>query len=872
MRLPLRVSVLAAVTSAMTLVLTGAVPSGAPALFVGPGSRLAIGSQPVSTTPSEPPPGALRADAGVRELRRNYVDMDPSGVVRGVTAPPGQSLGPNADAFVTRYAGAFGLSKGHTLSREASVPLGSENVIRYQQVAGGLPVLGGQVVVTTAADGSVRGAVTDTSRLKPIGVSKVDAVTASAKGLAAAAAKYEIDPGATATASLWLYDASKNNPSAKAELRPTYWVKVVMGEEELASVLVDGIDASVKLVASEHQTSRRRLVCDLTNTRVNLNLRSSYACVNGSALATKPATRAEGGAPSSVADVNAAYDRLGIAYDYFKTNFNVDSFDGRGGEIRATVRACHLTGGCPYANAFWEGTQFVFGDGWAVDDVVFHEYTHAVTEYSSNLLYWFESGAINEAFSDIFGQFIDLQTPGDDAGIHRWEMGEDLAIGAIRDMLNPARFGDPIAYKDSNWDYDWDLSDNGGVHSNSGVANRVAALLYDGTTGVPALGATKSAQLWWRVMHLIPSGGDYRTLSVTLKAACRQFIGKFGFTAADCSGVEQVIAMGQLFPGRNPQPDLCPASPYQAPADLFYDGMENGSDHWIRSSSTYWDFIPSVTTPWSYASSGRGSINGWTSNTAGNGHTIEMKNAVNLPVGQPLFVAFEQAMIKDPSASGWGIDMFIDSGSGWQPLGGFSGIPGPFTRIDYTSMGFDPMRRSLDSFAGMNVKMKFQIASPSGQPLEWYMDNFRIYTCDPNVPGAPQDAFGYINGSNLELNWSRAGYFPAATSYDDYHYELNISPPLPGAPATFRGSGTGDRFTLSIPGADPSLYYTIKMRVKMDSAPGLSGPEITFAVSPFAPVSCQSDKPKPLALPSTGRRSAPPPYGDCVVVIIPRRG
>ena len=69
-----------------------------------------------------------------------------------------------------------------------------------------------------------------------------------------------------------------------------------------------------------------------------------------------------------------------------------------------------------------------YGDGFAsADDVVGHELTHGVTEFSSHLFYYFQSGAINESLSDVFGEFVD-QTNGagnDTAGV-KWQLGEDL--------------------------------------------------------------------------------------------------------------------------------------------------------------------------------------------------------------------------------------------------------------------------------------------------------------------------------------------------------------------------------------------------------------------------------------------------------------
>ena len=151
--------------------------------------------------------------------------------------------------------------------------------------------------------------------------------------------------------------------------------------------------------------------------------RAVYTASNGDVL---PGTlvRSEGGAATSDVDVDNAYDLSGVAYDYFFSNHGRDSFDNLGGTIVSTV---HYR--LDYQNAFWNGEQLVYGDDYAsADDVVGHELTHAVTERSANLLYYMQSGALNESFSDIFGETIDLEDGvGDDSVGVRWLHGRGSA-------------------------------------------------------------------------------------------------------------------------------------------------------------------------------------------------------------------------------------------------------------------------------------------------------------------------------------------------------------------------------------------------------------------------------------------------------------
>src|SRR4029079_19348039 len=148
-------------------------------------------------------------------------------------------------------------------------------------------------------------------------------------------------------------------------------------------------------------------------------------------------------------------------------------------------------GGCPYANAFWNGLQMYYGTGFAVaDDVVGHEMTHAVTERTSNLIYWGQSGAMNESISDIMGEIVDHQnvTPSDSTQPTPWSLGEDIPgfPNGIRNVQNPPAFNDPdrtgsaLYVKESCVSSVNCYNDEDGVHSNSGVGNKTFFLASQG--------------------------------------------------------------------------------------------------------------------------------------------------------------------------------------------------------------------------------------------------------------------------------------------------------------------------------------------------------------------------------------------------------
>lgn len=156
-----------------------------------------------------------------------------------------------------------------------------------------------------------------------------------------------------------------------------------------------------------------------------------------------------------------------------------------------------------YNNAFWNGGFFVFGDGdgtthrpYVALECVGHEYTHAITEYSANLEYQSESGALNESFSDIIGTAVEFNV-----GMSPdWLIGEDYVINSngnafSRSMSNPNAASDPDTYHGTFWHSG--SGDNGGVHTNSGVQNFWFYLLSQGGSGTNDNGQALFCNWYW---------------------------------------------------------------------------------------------------------------------------------------------------------------------------------------------------------------------------------------------------------------------------------------------------------------------------------------------------------------------------------------
>jgi Zn-dependent metalloprotease len=170
-----------------------------------------------------------------------------------------------------------------------------------------------------------------------------------------------------------------------------------------------------------------------------------------------------------------------MTYDYYQNYHGLAGLDGNDMPLISFV---HYSSS--YENAFWNGSWASFGDGSGSSqpfvslDVVAHEFTHGVTEFSARLRYRNESGALNESFSDVFGAAVEFKARPEKAN---WLVGEDIFTSGnpFRNMADPKEENHPDTYQGQNWAVG--SGDNGGVHTNSGVQNHWYYLLSDGGTG-----------------------------------------------------------------------------------------------------------------------------------------------------------------------------------------------------------------------------------------------------------------------------------------------------------------------------------------------------------------------------------------------------
>ncbi|HEY6760475.1 MAG TPA: M4 family metallopeptidase [Baekduia sp.] len=402
-----------------------------------------------------------------------------AGDVRASTlgAPAGAGPSSVARAAVDRYATMLGLSSGAQLHQVATRADATGTTVAYDQMAGDVPVYDGRVLVRIAkGDTTMKAISASVSRTAP---TTADAATLSADQARALATAGIPDPALNAAPRLVMYTGV---PFGAKPATLAYVTDVRSTTQPLRRIVVTDAKTGATIeTLNRLEDAKTRYVYNANGSTTNGTL-----------------ARSEGQGATGNTDVDNAYNNTGATYDYYRSAFGRDSYDGAGAELVSFVHY-----GIGYQNAFWDGAEMVYGDGFAVNDVTAHELTHAVTERTAGLEYQDQPGALNEALSDMAGWDVD---PGDTT------MGEDLPIGAIRDMENPGAYGQPATASQ----YVCTSSDEGGVHTNSGIPNKVYANLVD------TIGRASAEQVRYRAQttYLTPeaSFADARAAFVSAAA------------------------------------------------------------------------------------------------------------------------------------------------------------------------------------------------------------------------------------------------------------------------------------------------------------------------------------------------------------------
>ncbi|MDG2308596.1 MAG: M4 family metallopeptidase [Candidatus Binatia bacterium] len=721
-------------------------------------------------------PGAverLERDAGPGARVRARRGTSVAGFVRadsGRDLLPGSRAGSaraKANEFLRDHADLFGLSEpGDQLEviGESSDALGTRRV-RYRQVVDGIEVFGGELrahfgpgLDLTSIGGSVvavRGPLSTTPALPG---PEADAI-ATAKSAAEAIGRR-----------LVIYDTGllRGIPGT-AHLA---W-EVEIGNADLTVhewVFVDAASGGIlERISGVHETLHRRVgETSLGNIIWDEGLGHPDPITAGWASGTA----------AQVTAWNGANDGAKESYNLFgsMTNGAYLSYDG----LDAIMYTVNNDPGISCPNATWNGVSTNYCDGVTGDDTVAHEWMHAYTEYTHNLIYAWQAGALNESYSDIFGEVVDfLNGRGTDSPLglrasdgsacstfgngspstdatYRWLSGEDDPGfgGAIRDMWQPLCYGDPD--KVSSGSYVCSSADNGGVHTNSGVPNHAFALLVDGGTyngqTITGIGLEKAAHIYWRAATVYQvAASDFEDHANALEASCTDLLGAALYTplttgsgtwggtlgstisAADCTEVSDAIAAVEL---------------RTAPTQCSFTPMLDASPPALCGGSTV-DTI--------HLQDWESGLGSWTVGTRsvanlGTFDTLDWAVVGSLPdsvAGSAAFVADDPALGNCQADTEAGV-LFLQSPEIVIPSG-----------VKKVRLAFDHWVSTEEGWDGANVKISvngggYTLVPASAYDFNPYNDTLNSSGQGNDNPLAGQEAFTGADGGSLTGSWGQS--------------------------------------------------------------------------------------------------------------------
>lgn len=299
-------------------------------------------------------------------------------------------------------------------------------------------------------------------------------------------------------------------------------------------------------------------------------------------------------------NVNAQWDEAAtdahwateMTWDYFMKVHNRNSVDGNGFKL---INYVHVQKN--WFNASWNGQYMQYGDGPASTgkpltaiDIGGHEMAHGVTSNSANLVYQNESGALNESFSDIFGNMVEYYAK---PTVASWDMGE--AIGAIRNMKDPGIYKDPDTYKGTNWATG--TADQGGVHTNSGVQNKWFYILSIGEKGTNDIGSAydvtgitreKAAKIAFRnLTTYLTSSSNYAAARTNALKAAKDLYGDCSAEYVATGDAWYAVGVGAKITGCA----LVPVANFNADKTTSCDGVVVFTDKSTNAPTSWaWDF------------------------------------------------------------------------------------------------------------------------------------------------------------------------------------------------------------------------------------------------------------------------------------------
>lgn len=520
---------------------------------------------PVSAQdPTPPPPPADDAQI-VRDEETGRVRFMSAGSTP-LFSPPGSAGALKstdvAFEFLKTIGSGFGLSDpaNELTVMTAQQEEDGREFLRLQQRYQGVPVVGGELIIQLNPDGAVLSAAGEVATGLGFGVEP--AINADTARQLAVEAVLQNDPMAGLTAELlttsepelWVYDSSLVE-TLREPVQALTWKVIVSTTIEkpadLATIppvhqvlYLSAADGSIVFEYSDVKEAMRRRV---------INCADSTDCYlyfeDGRGLFQHPTS-----GPAAENESEQLRNYMAYFYDFYAKIHARKSYDNRDSMLTGWAalydRDGDMVEGGFSQNAMWFNNQIFFAPGLVTKDIVVHELTHGVTEYTSKLIYYDQSGAINEAFSDLWGEFVDhyvdaygdraypaMLNPYEDTNELGWEVadgymfdpsrsgGESGDSGPFRKLDDPTV--NPIPGPDSldSSYYYCGFNDNAGVHTNSTVGGYAGYLIANGTNNgdgndLYGIGIRKTARLFYEVQtRLLTSAASYQDLYYALQQA-----------------------------------------------------------------------------------------------------------------------------------------------------------------------------------------------------------------------------------------------------------------------------------------------------------------------------------------------------------------
>ncbi|MCB9000531.1 MAG: M4 family metallopeptidase [Bacteroidales bacterium] len=481
-----------------------------------------------------------------------------------------------------------------------------------------------------------------------------------------------------------------------------------------------------------------------------------------------------------------------VTYDYWQNYHGRNSFDNNGASIKVYV---HYDSN--YENAYWDGSEFTFGDGGSTFDIltsldVFgHEFGHAVCENTCNLTYSKEPGALNEAFSDIWGCTIEHYYAPDK---ETWNMGEDLGY-VLRSLSDPKSKSLPDTYQGDYWVTS--SSDYYGVHTNNGPFCYWYYLISEGGSGtndnndsynVTAIGIDKAEQITFRVESVyMTSSSNYANARTYAIQAAQDLYGEGSQEEISVTNAMYAIGVGEAYDG---------------------SGSTTGASYCESKGSDYsYEWIASV------------SVGDFTKTSTGSSYSDYTSSVIDLNAGETYSVTLTPGFASSTYNEYWKVWIDYDNDTTFSSdelvfdAGAVSktAVTGSIT-IPSDVTGVRRMRVSMKYNGSQDACETFSYGE-----VEDYNVNISQSTADTQAPTAPTNlSSSGVTQTTATLSWTASTDNVGVTGYDVYKN------------GSFLASSTSTSY--SVTGLTAATTYTFYVKAK-DAAGNVSAASSTVSVT-----------------------------------------